>query len=364
MRAGTRPPRILFTLDDFCRDEIQGGGLRNIFSFAWQLRDAGLDANVVQLRPRLHSRMAAEYGGGIDPVGGPEFEVGPQDLLVVPEALTVRWHSSIPDGLRWVVLTQGAYLSFHLADLVPGERPSLYRDPDLIGAICVSRDSEKYLNYAFPWLDVRRVHLSVPSSLWEPPPTKHRRVALMPRRGADIARQVLNIAWLHGDLEGWDVDLIDDVSEQEAHERLREAAIFLSIPNPGGEGFGLPIAEAMAAGCAVVGFSGRGGDELMECDRAIQVPEGDVIALAKALSATLRRPIEELAEMGRVASEYVRMTYTPDRATSDLVEVVRFFLDKPCRATWDRAVVRPPIPTPRWRQASFHLIKAWRQLRR
>ena len=43
-------------------------------------------------------------------------------------------------------------------------------------------------------------------------------------------------------------------------ERLNGAQLFLAFGHP--EGFGLPIAEAMAAGCWVVGYSGGGGQEL------------------------------------------------------------------------------------------------------
>ena len=43
---------------------------------------------------------------------------------------------------------------------------------------------------------------------------------------------------------------------------MGESLIFLSFGHP--EGFGLPVAEAIASGCAVIGYSGLGGDELFD----------------------------------------------------------------------------------------------------
>ena len=45
---------------------------------------------------------------------------------------------------------------------------------------------------------------------------------------------------------------------------MSESLVFLSFGHP--EGFGLPVAEAIASGCAVIGYSGLGGRELFFYD--------------------------------------------------------------------------------------------------
>jgi glycosyltransferase involved in cell wall biosynthesis len=71
--------------------------------------------------------------------------------------------------------------------------------------------------------------------------------------------QVLNILHARGVLDGWEVISIDGLPEHEVAERLRSCAVFLSFGHP--EGCPLPPLEAMASGCVVVGYHGRGGRE-------------------------------------------------------------------------------------------------------
>ena len=53
---------------------------------------------------------------------------------------------------------------------------------------------------------------------------------------------------------------------------LQSSLVFLSFGHP--EGFGLPVAEALACGCSVVGYSGLGGREIFDLVSDLPVAYG------------------------------------------------------------------------------------------
>ena len=63
-------------------------------------------------------------------------------------------------------------------------------------------------------------------------------------------------------VEGWQGEPLDRLSHVQVADKLNGAKLFLSFGHP--EGFGLPIAEAMAAGCWVVGYSGMGEESFSD----------------------------------------------------------------------------------------------------
>ena len=74
----------------------------------------------------------------------------------------------------------------------------------------------------------------------------------------------------------------DGLSESELISEFQKSDIFLATGYP--EGFGLPPLEAMACGCAVVGFTGKGADEYMiDGETALVAEDGDCHAVAAKL---------------------------------------------------------------------------------
>jgi glycosyltransferase involved in cell wall biosynthesis len=79
------------------------------------------------------------------------------------------------------------------------------------------------------------------------------------------------------------------------------------------EGFGLPAAEAMACGAAVIATTAGAFPEFIEDGRTgILVPPGDPGALAAAIRSLLADP-ERCARMGAAASEHIRTNFTWER---------------------------------------------------
>jgi phosphatidylinositol alpha-mannosyltransferase len=98
------------------------------------------------------------------------------------------------------------------------------------------------------------------------------------------------------------VSFLGRVPEEEKINRLRTAAVYCA-PNLGGESFGIVVAEAMAAGCAVVA-SGLPAFVRVAGDAARYVAPGDAEGLAASISGLLDDP-EAIAGLGAAAREAV-----------------------------------------------------------
>lgn len=88
------------------------------------------------------------------------------------------------------------------------------------------------------------------------------------------------------------------VSEGEKRRLLASSAIYVA-PNTGGESFGIVLAEAMAAGCAIVASDLPGFREVVGSSGEL-VPPGDTAGLADAVAGVLEDG-ERAAELGEAA---------------------------------------------------------------
>jgi len=254
----------------------------------------------------------------LDPV--PALKLEPGDVLVVPEIMPGL--ARIAPGLPKVIFNQNAQFTLkpYPADV---EREALvYSSPEVWGAIVVSEHDRRYLETLLPGLRVRRVHYAVDPDLFEFTTEKKRQIAHMPRKNAEDVQQVLVRLRLSGQLEGWDVVAIEGRSEAETAAILRESAVFLSSGHP--EGFGLPAAEAMRAGCAVVGYHGYGGQEFLTEEHGFPVDVGDVLTFARRVADVLREMESGSASLHRrreEASRFIAETYSPEREERDLLAI-------------------------------------------
>lgn len=89
---------------------------------------------------------------------------------------------------------------------------------------------------------------------------KKLQIAYMPRKRAEEVEIVVNALKNRAEMADVFFTAIENVSEYEGFDILGDSLIFLSFSSK--EGFGLPPAEAMAAGCLVVGYTGVGGGRI------------------------------------------------------------------------------------------------------
>lgn len=283
------------------------------------LNAGGIKAAVVQGR----SRFRPTWFNNTTPIVNPPLSLAPADVLAIPEIFGSRIGTVAP-GIRRVVLNQNAYLSFHGIDERLGSGHP-YRGPDVIGAITVSEDSTQYLRHAFPGLQVQRVHYSIdPQVFFGDADERPRQIAYMPRKRPAEAEQVLGILGSRGLLEGWSIIPIDGRTEGETAAILRRTTLFLSFSEH--EGFGLPPAEAMACGCFVIGYDGFAGREFLRQPYAQPVPDGDVIAFARAVEAFLLSYDERRAEVRRAsaeASRFILAAYGVRQERDDVLHAFR-----------------------------------------
>lgn len=98
------------------------------------------------------------------------------------------------------------------------------------------------------------------------------------------------------------VDFRGFVADREKRTLLASSAVFVA-PNTGGESFGIVLAEAMAAGCAVVASDLESFRPVVG-DDGILVPVGDSGALAEAVGGLLADP-QRCRSMGEAARRRV-----------------------------------------------------------
>jgi len=324
------------------------GGTSVIYSLVRHLVDLGHDARVWHGTPGLHypDHDAVPVDTGLHL----PFAAG--DLLVMPETGGGRW-SFLNGPAPVVMLCQG--MDFVFADAsytaeVPGAYPGW---PQAVAAVAVSEAIATFLERACaPGFPVHHVPVEI-SPLFRPR-EKERRVAFMPRRRhADLIGAV-QLMRRSGRMNGWELSVVDGMTRSEVADELGRCAIFLFGAER--EGFGLPGAEAMAAGCHVVGFTGDGAKEYLLPDSCDVVPDSDVVAMADlALAAMERFDTDRAGFDARVERGRARVA---ERYNAERVRAALAAAFDPLTAPGSPALLPEPMTlthyqahAPRWGQA-------------
>lgn len=274
------------------------GGIKVIYRYVEHLVALGYDARVWHGMPGF---AYPDWGSTapVDTGAHLPFEAG--DVLVMPETGGGKWAGLNP-GVPTVMLCQGMDFVFMDAEFtrdVPGDYPGW---PQATCALGVSDAIVTFLEHACPpGFPVHAVPVEIEP--WFVPLAKERRLALMPRRRREDLIGAVQLVRRSGRLDGWEIVLVDGMTQAQVAEELGRAAIFLFGAER--EGFGLPGAEAMAAGCYVVGFTGDGAKEYLTPDVASVVLDSDVVGMAEATLAAMaefdgdRSGLQARVDLGR-----------------------------------------------------------------
>lgn len=239
--------------------------------------------------------------------GTPLAQPGPEDVLVVPEIIYPEIAALFPEA-RIVVIVQvvSGFARAVQRDLAKGGT-GLARCDAFVATSQACRAAVVAVTGREPLL----VPLHVGFAGLGYTGTKKRQIAYMPRKRPLDAGFVVPVLERAPELAGYRFQAIDRVKPPQVVEMLNESLIFLSLSHD--EGFGLPAAEAMLAGCIVVGYTGVGGAEFLTPETGIVVPDGDMVGLIDAIRRVVTAYDADpapLDAMRRRASEVIARRYS------------------------------------------------------
>jgi hypothetical protein len=290
------------------------GGVRQAYLMVDLLCEMGHEAAIFHGTPGFRPDWFAHE---TPIVARPTLRLERGDMLVVPEYDGARKRDRCGDA-SVVMLNQNHFRTFinsGFEDRWTGAYPGW---PNAVAAIATSEAIAKFLRAAargpLP-IHVVRVGVDAPRG---PLGAKRRMICVMPRKRHHDAEAVVQLLHRSG-LDGWEIVPIVGMPHDEVQRTLTDAAIFLSFS--AGEGFGLPPAEAMAAGCYVVGFTGDGGREFMNHEWCSPIDDENLVSFAEEVVRIARRWESEPEAMAAIADRgrrFVTEKYSRDAIRGDV----------------------------------------------
>ncbi len=295
------------------------GGIRTVYRLVDACNAAGIAAAVMHQRSGFR---ASWFENSSRVVAAQDVRVTGSDVLVISELDAPGMLDAAP-GVTKVVLNQHQYWTF-----VGG--PVDYRHQDVAQVISVSEDGVRYLSKAFPGLTPARLRCAVDTSLFRPRgEQRDRSVVFLGGKGAGSRAQVLAMLANSRVAANWKLEALAGLSQEQLADRLSTAAVLASFSEF--EGFQMLLTEAMASGCAVVGFAAGGGIEYLTEEVAWPVAASDIVGFVERLEEVLAlydTEPEAVEHRTRAAVELVRQRYTLANEAGDIVAALQPALDR------------------------------------
>lgn len=271
------------------------GGVKQMHRFAEALASCGREVCIIQQEAGFHPGW---FQSDVRTIGLQDWHqkrgqlVPERDVVVLPETFLSVFVSYAP-GLPKIIFNQNGAYTFGLpgqsSELSADQVLGLYGHPDLLHVLCVSRHDEQLLGRGVGvGADrVSRLINGIETNYFRPLGAKKRQISFMPRKNRGDSAAVLALLRRQPFSSNWSFVSIDGCTQAEVASCLQQSLLFLSFGHP--EGFGLPMAEALACGCALAGYSGLGGKELIELaaehDVGVEVAYGDWWGFVQACTA-------------------------------------------------------------------------------
>lgn len=300
-------PRILFICPDIAEPS---GGIKQIYRQVDVLNNLGYDALVVHqnygFKPQwfdfktpveYHYMIHAELNN--QPAIRPQWyiklravqltrndvEILDSDILVLPEAYGPQINKVYPSHSK-VVYNQGCYLSLLDFPIQVSASETPYLHPKTIATLVNSDDAINYLKLAFDDITIFKIHHFIDTKVFKPT-IKKKQIIFMSRKNYEDIKQVVQINNLRKNIDNWTIIDLNQLSHSEVAQTMNESSIFLSSNLD--EGFSLPSIEAMASGCLVIGYPGKGGNDYFKEEFSLPVPEKDIHQFALKLEEGIQK---------------------------------------------------------------------------
>lgn len=247
-------------------------------------------------------------------------------ILIYPEIYGPQLHTITNN--KYIIYNQNCYYTFNLFPFLENLQPNTYNNINFIGFLTVSKDSETYLNRAFPDKNTQRIQLGI-NPVFSFNDKKEKIIAFMPRKLKEDFNQIYHLLTNNPHLKDWRWQPIDNCTEEEVAEILQKSAVFLSLNY--NEGFGLPPVEAMTCGCYVIGYAGNAGSEYLLKEFSTKIPDRNILEFVNKLEEVVIRFNENslsLISLGKKASLYVQEKYNPEEEENSTLTAINNILKK------------------------------------
>ena len=301
------------------------GGVKQMHRFAEALTTFGCQATLIQERADFHPGW---FDSNVQTTSLIEWknrqDLNPlNDVVVLPETFLPALPNYGP-GLPKILFNQnGAYsFGFRKGDGFP-DRPQsvldLYGHTDLIHTLCVSMHDQNLLvsGFGLGQQKVSRITNSIETAIFRPKGKKEQILSYMPRKNSHDSAIVAALLHKQPWFKNWRLQPIQGLPQTKVSELLQQSLGFLSFGHP--EGFGLPLAEAAACGCALIGYTGLGGREIFATAKELQVgwqvEFGDwqgFISSTKLLVERSEKQPNTLVNQLQSLSERIRESYSEE----------------------------------------------------
>ena len=163
---------------------------------------------------------------------------------------------------------------------------------------------------------------AIETDLFFPDGNKKPLFSFMPRKNERDASIVTELLKSQPWFKGWKLEKIENYSQNDVISTFQKSLCLLSFGHP--EGFGLPLAEAAACGCALIGYTGLGGREIFELGKpnnsVWSVEYGDwykFIKSAKELVELSKHQIDFAMQLNSFSTS-VRKEYSKEKMLTSL----------------------------------------------
>lgn len=261
------------------------GGIRVLYRHVELLRSSGYNALIWD--PKEHTPINW-FETSVPVVHSDTIELDETDIIVIPEVLIYDNFDPAP-GCRKIIYNQGHFLTFRT---VPMDRyPKWDPVPAMWVSSLASYDVMQRLIHGLPVESVHLIPHGIDTQVFRPAGKREKKIVWMPQKRPDEAQVLHALFTTDSRFDGAALNAICGSTQQATATELGSASVFLALGHR--EGFGMPIAEALASGCAVVGYPAGGGAELFEAPGTHPIQESDAIAIVEKTAEILKSPPSE-----------------------------------------------------------------------